>query len=27
MLLEHLGHKLPTSRRVAVIEDHVQTFL
>jgi len=27
MLIEHLSHKLPTSRKVAVIEDHVQTFL
>lgn len=27
MLIEHLSHKLPTSRRVRVIEDHVQTFL
>lgn len=27
MLVDHLSHKLPTSRRVSVIEDHVQTFL
>jgi len=27
MLVEHLSHKLPTSRRVKVVEDHVQTFL
>lgn len=27
MLVEHLTHKLQTSRRVGVVEDHVQTFL
>lgn len=27
MLVEHLSHKLPTSRRIAVIEDHVHEFL
>lgn len=27
MLIEHLSRKLPTSRRLSVIEDHVQTFL
>lgn len=27
MLVDHLTRKLPTSRRVSVVEDHVQTFL
>jgi hypothetical protein len=27
MLIEHLSHKLPISRRISVVEDHVQTFL
>lgn len=27
MLVEHLTHKLQTSRRISVIEDHVQAFL
>jgi len=26
-LVKHLTHRLPTSRRIGVIEDHVQTFL
>jgi len=26
MLIEHLSHKLPTSRCISVVEDHVQTF-